>query len=388
METTAAATTLPPSKRFVDTWACTLYYFYSGTIFGGFLVALGLIGNFLSVLVMAPERKKSSTVQALCLLAMADSLLLVVYAGTIPAMGFRKFVFGWMSGYNEDIISSVYLFELARIFNQVSAFITMILTWQRYVAVCIPHKSKQLCTPQMVNRLALASYAISIAFYFPNFFLYTLKKNDRGLFFPVSTSLVKSSAFQTIYSIILSYLMSYIIPVGSLVYMSIKILSNLDPKSSVAKSDRAQNVRKDLTKSSIAIVVLFVLCQSFSPIRRILMWIYDPYLKHALCGGDLVYFSGVPHLALMLNSAANFLIYIVFAKGFRKKMAALFTRNKAVAPLDPSSSVADISLFNEKGSNIEAPLFALFLHVVQLQTFAPFGDSKDVNLKRPHENAF
>jgi hypothetical protein len=69
------------------------------------------------------------------------------------------------------------------------------------------------------------------------------------------------------------------------------------------------------------------------------MWIYDPFLKYALCGGELFYFSAVPHLAVMFNSAVNFAIYVLCAKGFRAKVAALFRRkNRGVQPMQGSST--------------------------------------------------
>ncbi|ELT93361.1 hypothetical protein CAPTEDRAFT_212905 [Capitella teleta] len=339
MDSTTTGHLLRKTTMDLDTRPCVLYYWVFGTLVAGSVITIGLIGNALSFVIMSKDQKKSSTVQALCLLAAADTCLLLALS-YIPIIGIRKWLHGWYEAHNQTIFCAVYMNEIARICNQISAFLTMSLTWQRYVAVCIPHKAKQLCTIKIVNIIAAVSTMLAVFFYLPNFFLYSIKISDDGIFQPVSDPLVYDPYFQMIYSVILTYLVSYIFPVVSLMYMSVSILRNIKPNS-IEQLGKSQVVRKDLTKSSIAIVILFVLCQSFQPIRRILMWIYDPYLKNTLCGEFLFYFSGIPHFSLILNSAANFGIYILFARGFRKKLIALFNRRNAVAPTGTSTDCSN-----------------------------------------------
>ncbi|ELU13036.1 hypothetical protein CAPTEDRAFT_188251, partial [Capitella teleta] len=315
---------------------CLIYYYVVGTFVAGSFILIGLLGNCISLTILSKERKKSSTIQALCLLAVADTCLLLAYslfpivdtpwAQSMDYLGIYVIVF-------------VYMFEIARICNQISAFITMILMWQRYMAVCLPHKSKQLCTVGIVNRISACSTVAAVVFYLPNFFLYSIKTTSDGDYYVTSNSIVKNAYFQVIYSLILTYLVSYIIPVVSLLGMSLAILRSLKSHiNTVAPSANSQHARKDLTKSSIAIVVIYVLCQSLQPIRRVIMWLYDPYMINASCGGKVFYFSYLPHIALMLNSSANFVIYILFARGFRRKLIMFLTGRNAVGPNDLNES--------------------------------------------------
>ncbi|ELU05714.1 hypothetical protein CAPTEDRAFT_189562 [Capitella teleta] len=322
----------------LNTKPCILYYFIFGTLVCGLIIIVGLVGNVLSLIILGRQRKKSSTIHALCLLAVADSLLLIAYFISGPVIGAQKMAHGYYDAMNQGVFASVYINEGTRIFNQVSALLTMILMWQRYVAVCLPHKAKQLCTVRIVNRIAVCSSVMALAFYLPNFFLYSITTSEEGMFYPVSHPLVHNVYFQIIYSVILTYLVSYIIPVFSLLYMSVAILRSL--KSHSNRSLNSQDAHRDLTKSSITIVVIFVICQSFQPIRRVLMWVYDPFLLHYMCGGDLFYFSGVPHFGLLVNSSVNFAIYILFAKGFRRKLIAILTNRNVVAPNGSSATSA------------------------------------------------
>ncbi|ELU03008.1 hypothetical protein CAPTEDRAFT_217533 [Capitella teleta] len=330
--TTDGYFTTAPAAAAINTKPCVLQNFILGSLVGGFTIVPGLLGNVLSLIILGKERKKSPTIQALCLLAVADSMLLLSYLSMV-AFGIRGMTNGYYEALPVGVFTSVYMYELARIFNQVSTFLTVILMWQRYVAVCLPHKAKQICTVRMVNTTSACSSVAACVFYLPNFFLYSIKSSNDGFFYPVSRPLVLNTYFQTIYSVILTYLVSYIVPVASLICMSVAILRCLKSHSNSATSSNS-NARQDLTKSSIAIVIIFVLCQSFQPIRRVLMWAYDPFIPNVTCGGDLQYFAYVPHVALVLNSSANFSVYVLFAKGFRGKLIAFLPRKNAVAPID------------------------------------------------------
>ncbi|ELT87480.1 hypothetical protein CAPTEDRAFT_198856 [Capitella teleta] len=314
--------------------SCILYYFIFGSCFGGFLIIIGLAGNGMTIAIMGRERKKSATINCLFMLAIADSLVLITYGFMLIPVGIRKQFFGWWDGHNYNNITMRYGTEITRTFNQVSAFITMLVTFQRYVSVCLPHRAKQLCSVRLVNILTAVSYVVSILFFLPNFFLYAIVEDSvthRYRF--ISQPLVRSSTFQILYATVATGLMTYVIPVSNLSFMSIQILRAMKTQSKVMqKSDDRTQARKDLTLSSVAIVALFIICQSFDLVRRVLMWLYDPYTRASRCGGELQYFGFVPYITMIINSASNFVIYVILAKGFKKKVMRLLKRRNQVAP--------------------------------------------------------
>jgi hypothetical protein len=119
--------------------------------------------------------------------------------------------------------------------------------------------------------------------------------------------------------------------------MSIRTLMNMTSPTMIPQSQESKAVRRDLTLSTVAIVMLFITCQSFADVTHILAWVYESYCVAVACLGQLQYYSLVPNVASAFNSAANFFIYIIFAKGFRKKFWKLLTRNK----IEPSSVTGD-----------------------------------------------
>ncbi|ELT98955.1 hypothetical protein CAPTEDRAFT_186376 [Capitella teleta] len=323
--------------------SCILYYFIFGSCIGGLLIVFGLAGNGITIAIMGRERKKSATINCLFMLAIADSFVLLTYGFMITPMGLRKLAFGWWNGHNYNFISFIHVLEVARIFNQVSAFIIMLVTFQRYVSVCLPHRAKQLCSVRLVNILTGISYVASILFFLPNFFTYVLVKDSvTHRYYAESQPLVLSSTFQILYATFATGLVTYVIPVSTLSFMSIQILRSMTTQSKAIRQSADRNqARKDLTLSSIAIVVIFTFCQSFMFIRRVLMWVYDPYFGSARCGGELQYFGFVPYITMVINSAANFGIFVILAKGFRKKVVRLFIGRNRVAPETSSVAIGD-----------------------------------------------
>ncbi|ELT96094.1 hypothetical protein CAPTEDRAFT_195618 [Capitella teleta] len=266
-------------------YSCILYYFIFGSCIGGLLIVFGLAGNGITIVIMGRERKKSATINCLFMLAIADSFVLLTYGFIVIPMGLRKLAYGLWSGHNYEFTSFIYAVEVARIFNQVSAFIIMLVTFQRYVSVCLPHRAKQLCSVRLVNILTGISYIASILFFLPNFFTYVLVKNSvTHRYYAESQPLVLSSTFQILYATLATGLVTYVIPVSTLSFMSIQILGSITAQNKTMRQTVHRNqVRKDLTLSSIAIVVIFTICQSFMFIRRVLMWVYDPYSRFVRC---------------------------------------------------------------------------------------------------------
>jgi hypothetical protein len=243
-------------------------------------------------------------------------------------LGIRKPAGNWWTGHNYNLIANIFGIETARIFNQVSAFLTMLVAFQRYVSVCLPHRVKQLCSVRLVNYVTAISYVFSLLFHLPNFFFFEIFPWKNGLLLAKNRELVTNQAFQIGYTTVANSLVTYIIPLVSVCFMCTRTLIVLNSQGMVVESQERSRARKDLTLSSVAIDILFIICQSLSSVQKILMWVYSPWVKNTRCLGRLEYFAQVPTVGMCFNSAANFLIYVIFAKGFRRKVKQLFTISK------------------------------------------------------------
>ena len=78
----------------------------------------------------------------------------------------------------------------------------------------------------------------------------------------------------------------------------------------------------DVTPAFVCVIVVFMVCQLFNPLRRFLTHIIDP--KDQGCWSFLYIINPISGLGIMVNSAANFVIFVLVAKGFRNQFIAWF----------------------------------------------------------------
>ncbi|ELT94710.1 hypothetical protein CAPTEDRAFT_209371 [Capitella teleta] len=173
-----------------------------------------------------------------------DTFVLLNYGVILIPNGIYKMISGWDSGFNLYLVTFTYLTEAARIFNQ------------RYIGVCLPHHAKKFCTVKLVNITVAISYVLAFIYFVSNFYIYQVDTNTHRFILRIQ-SVAQDPMYQILYSIVGFSLMTYIIPVTTLGFMSIQIIQSMKRVSnSIQASQSASSVRKDLTNSSIAIVVV------------------------------------------------------------------------------------------------------------------------------------
>ncbi|ELU13083.1 hypothetical protein CAPTEDRAFT_216168 [Capitella teleta] len=304
---------------------CDAYNLWFRVIFGGFVMTLGLIGNILTIIIMRKQKTKTTTMLALTYLAIADFCVLIIYGTINLSPAITDLANNADLAYNMKIIISRCVMPISQSFNLVSVYITVIVIWQRYVGVCLPTKAKTYVSMRIVNVQVVCVVIGAVLLYLPSF--------CASLLFPEMMhfdlrSTATHAGFTIFYDLILSYTISYIIPIVSLVTMSFGLVRGL--RNMKFQGDNKQKTKKEMTFSLVVIVIVVVICQSFAPIRRVLRWKYPSYNMAIRCGGDLFYFGPTEIIFILINSSCNFFILVVCARGFRGKLLALVKRSSAV----------------------------------------------------------
>jgi len=80
-------------------------------------------------------------------------------------------------------------------------------------------------------------------------------------------------------------------------------------------------VDNDMTKTLVAVVLMFMSCQLLNPVRRILLAVL-PSNGHG-CGYFSYYFGPLTSLALTLDAASHFFVYSLCNKQFLEEVMAL-----------------------------------------------------------------
>ncbi|ELT94729.1 hypothetical protein CAPTEDRAFT_207985 [Capitella teleta] len=288
---------------------CNDYYIVSAAFIGAF-VLLGLVGNSLTVYIFRNASNQTSTMYLICNLAVVDVMVTLLFLPVAlpPSVG------------TLSIFYIAYVSNLAYTLNQISIFFTTILVWQRYISVCKPHDVKYWTKVSVLRGMSIAAVILSIGVYAPGFLKYTVNRTSAGQFVVQTTRVGSNPIFYYLHTVGIMNLISYVIPVSVISYATIRLIQSLRDKTALVSSQRA---RRDLTKSVVVIVILFIVLQSFRPVRYILLSVFNPYSMAISCQGPLMYFAPIPPFVTILNSSVNFLIYVICAKRFRQKIAAI-----------------------------------------------------------------
>jgi len=146
--------------------------------------------------------------------------------------------------------------------------------------------------------------------------------------------------YQIIYSNILYYPVMYIVPLGSLTLLNIRLIAALNAikrrtlsvssSKMVTDSDdvptrrnqRRRGRRKDdnITLCIVVIVCVFIVCQTPALLNQIFWAIFDTGERE--CGHFHFYYTKLSDLLVVVNSSCNFVVYCLFGTTFRRIFAS------------------------------------------------------------------
>jgi hypothetical protein len=140
--------------------------------------------------------------------------------------------------------------------------------------------------------------------------------------------------YQIVYSNLLYYPVMYLMPLGSLAYLNVKLINSLDRikrrthraqqsrdfafHRSATESARQRRQRKDdnITQCVVAIVCVFIVCQTPALFNQIFWALIEPDGRN--CGQFHFYYTKLSDVLVVLNSSCNFIIYCLFGRTFRR----------------------------------------------------------------------
>ncbi len=133
----------------------------------------------------------------------------------------------------------------------------------------------------------------------------------------------KSWWFKTFYLNIFMTLTNYLLPTITLCILSFLLVKSLKTankrRNEMLSVTHSKSENKGITKSLVAVIIIFILCQLPHPVLRLLMEIFH-LGKPGECNSVVFYFLPFVFIMPMLSSSVNFLVYIVFSKTFLKKL--------------------------------------------------------------------
>jgi len=103
-------------------------------------------------------------------------------------------------------------------------------------------------------------------------------------------------------------------------------------KTHVTKKAQAEN---DMTKTLVAVVLMFISCQLLNPIRRFLFAVLPA--SSLECGSFYFYFRALVAPALALDASSHFFVYSLCNKRFNEKLSQKWRRLWSSSQVAPTS---------------------------------------------------
>ncbi|KAK7110230.1 G-protein coupled receptor daf-37-like [Littorina saxatilis] len=335
------------------------------------VVTFGIVGNFLSLVVLTRKEMASPTNSFLTALAISDiSLLLLqvpMFFGLNPSVAstdsFKLFVRYY----------TVIMYVMTNVFLTCTCWLTVAVTVERFLSLRFMMHPRLVCTIRRAKRAILAIFFASFLFHFSKFFEYvpnTDLSSPRPL---LPTELSLNKAYDVAMHITNITLATLLPIVALIVFNSFLVYFLATHRRRMLRhktkaglglgggsSGGGGSTSVDMLHVSgvvIAVVLVFVLCHSLGVVVALNIAVHG---RHKIFSDHLfVAFKHVNNLLVMVNSGINFLLYCSISRKFRKMFAAVFCKRflgkssswSLPVPLSENSMATAVSVRTHHAAN-------------------------------------
>ncbi|XP_069103153.1 uncharacterized protein [Argopecten irradians] len=325
------------------------------------LVPIGVIGNFLSFVVLIQLSKDSSFFLYLSVLALSDLSFIIVGA-----------LMGWIEVLNQTLFYeniSFFLcsvkYALVFVFSQFSSWIIVAVTVDRFIAICFPFKVSVYCTKKRSVMTSLVLFLIICGINFPNI---CWEWEDNVCVYPEFTL-----DYCLQYTVMIDLVVYFIAPVCLICVFNIitlrmlysamirrRVIMNRKKKD---ENERSKSTDEDSIKQTIGILMgvsaVYVLTSLPMAYGSMMAWMEGPQYSP---DSTSYLVNVILELCNTVNHSINFILYGISGSLFRKRllqMVSIFQcrrRRKAGQTQHPYAirSLKILSTSNDSGRKMDS----------------------------------
>ncbi|KAM3955038.1 FMRFamide receptor [Aphomia sociella] len=283
----------------------------------------GLLGNGLSALVLSRPQMRSSVNCLLMGLAACDTVLIVTsvllfgLTAIYPYTGRLRYYY-----YHVSPHITPYAYPIANAAQTMSVYLTLIVTVERWVAVCHPFRARALCTSSRARWYVIGTAAFALAYNAPKFFeaeLYTRIKDGEIIYCVQPDWEFRTESYVAIYIHWMYLIVMYIIPFSALAALNVRIVTQVRrAQAERARLSRVQRREIGLATMLLVVVLVFFLCNLLPLVTNS----FELFLKNQLEKLDPLVKTS--NLMVTINSSVNFVIYVIFGEKFQRVFLKMF----------------------------------------------------------------
>lgn len=271
-----------------------------------FVCLAGIFGNTLVIyVVLRYSKMQTVTNMYIVNLAIADECFLIGIPFLVTTISVRSWVFG-------RIMCKAYMTTTS--INQfTSSIFLLIMSADRYVAVCHPISSPKIRTPFVSRLVSFTAWTTSAAFMVPVFLYANAMEDDRGV---VSCNIFwpDNHGGQTTFTLY-TFALSFAVPLLFILIfycLVIKKLRTVGPKN---KSKEKKRSHRKVTKLVLTVITVYVLCWLPYWLTQVAL-IYTPP-NQCQSNVSITIFLLAGFLSYS-NSAMNPILYAFLSDNFKK----------------------------------------------------------------------
>lgn len=305
----------PSDLEASDEAATHFFRFVTYGVLITFIGIMGVAGNVLSIVVLSRPQMRSSINCCLIGLATFDILLLVTSVLMLGLDCLCEYT-GSCLEYHQSVHPYItpFVYPLAMIAQTGSVWVTVSVTIERYVAVCLPLHAKSLCTYGRARIYIIVIAVFSFVYNIPRFWEVDRVEMEDDVhnvtrIMVLPSNLRNNQSYKVIYIHWMYLFVMYLIP-----FVLLALLNGLIwRKVHQANKERQQLSRLQKKEISLAImlfcvVVVFFMCNILALVTNILEIV-----------GDMIdEMTQSSNLLVTINSSVNFVIYCIFGRKFRR----------------------------------------------------------------------
>lgn len=282
----------------------------------------GIIGNGFTIYIFTTRSKSSSINFLVSGLAAIDIVLVIVGTIVFASMAFHSY-------YNSVNLLLVIrylivtLYPVALIAQTASVWTMIVITLERYLAVCWPLRAIYLCDRRHANIALVCIIIFSVCYNIVRFWEYEFYPNENRL----ELLLKGNQMYVRVYNHWLYFVTIFLIPFLVLLIFQSLIISAIQK----ARQNRLQLSRQQWSEHRTALMMVvimcsFLVCNLLALILNAMETLNDDAFKNY--SDVFVLLSDVNNLLVEINSSLNFIVYYYFSQNFRFAFSRMFVSLK------------------------------------------------------------
>ncbi|XP_022919628.2 FMRFamide receptor [Onthophagus taurus] len=319
------------------------YWFIVNGILLNVIGFFGILGNIISMIILSRPQMRSSINYLLIGLARIDTVLIITSILIFGLVGIYPYT-GCLFNYFFVVMPHIapYLFPIATVAQTASVYLTVTVSFDRYIAVCKPLRARSLCTYGRARIYVICIVIFSILYNLPKLWESQIRSDfheeaNMTVYCIRPSEFRNNNVYKSVYINWCYLIFIYLIPFLALAYLNICIYIQVR----IANRERARLSRNQKREIGLAtmllcVVIVFFVC-NLLPLVINIIEVFHLDIDEVLFGRMIK----TSNFLVTVNSSVNFIIYVTFGEKFKRLFLVLYCSNRICGRFNESADGAN-----------------------------------------------